>query len=44
MSDLRFYEFGKTYHKTDAAYQEKSHLSLFLTGQTFVRKLAGQGR
>lgn len=29
---LRFYEFGKTYHKYDERYQEDKHLTLFVTG------------
>jgi len=29
---LQFYEFGKTYHKYDAKYQEDKHLTLFVTG------------
>jgi len=29
---LRFYEFGKTYHKYDTRYQEDKHLTLFVTG------------
>jgi phenylalanyl-tRNA synthetase beta chain len=33
-SDLRFYEFGKTYTQVDGKYAEKRHLSLFLTGKT----------
>ncbi len=33
--DVRFFEFGKTYHKTaDGNYQEPEHLSLFITGQS----------
>jgi phenylalanyl-tRNA synthetase beta chain len=43
MSDLRFYEFGKTYHKTENAYQEQLHLSLFLTGQTLSESWLGKG-
>jgi len=32
--DLKFFEFGKTYHKTaDGNYTEPEHLSLFVTGQ-----------
>ena len=30
--DLKLYEFGKTYHKTDKGYEEKSHLALWVTG------------
>jgi len=29
---LKFYEFGKTYHKYDAKYQEDKHLTLVVTG------------
>jgi phenylalanyl-tRNA synthetase beta chain len=31
-ADLRLYEIGKTYHKTDSGYIQKQHLTLFLTG------------
>ena len=31
-SDLKLFEFGKTYHNYLAGYEEKKHLSLFLTG------------
>jgi phenylalanyl-tRNA synthetase beta chain len=32
--DLKFFEFGKTYHKTaDGNYTEPEHLSLFVAGQ-----------
>ncbi|MBT4737579.1 MAG: phenylalanine--tRNA ligase subunit beta [Flavobacteriales bacterium] len=31
--DLKFYEFGKTYHKIKEENQEKQHLILLLTGQ-----------
>jgi phenylalanyl-tRNA synthetase beta chain len=30
---LKFYEFGKTYHKYNDAYQEDKHLTLFITGK-----------
>ena len=30
---LKFYEFGKTYHKYQDKYQEQKHLSLFVTGK-----------
>ena len=30
---LKFYEFGKTYHKYNDKYQEQKHLSLFITGK-----------
>ena len=29
---LKFYEFGKTYHKYNEKYQENKHVSLFVTG------------
>jgi len=32
--DLRLYEFGTTYHRSDGKYSEKKHLTLFLTGKT----------
>jgi phenylalanyl-tRNA synthetase beta chain len=33
-SDLKLYEWGSTYHKLESSYDEKSHLSIFLTGNT----------
>lgn len=34
-SDLQFFEFGKTYHKTEEGkYYEQEHLCLYLTGKT----------
>ncbi|WP_282161782.1 phenylalanine--tRNA ligase subunit beta [Ulvibacterium marinum] len=30
--DLKLFEFGKTYYKTGASYNEPKHLSLFITG------------
>lgn len=32
-TDLKLFEFGKTYHKIDGAYQEKQHLSIFVSGE-----------
>jgi phenylalanyl-tRNA synthetase beta chain len=32
-SSLKFYEFGKTYHKYNEKYQEDKHLTLFVTGK-----------
>ncbi|MFN8356757.1 MAG: phenylalanine--tRNA ligase subunit beta [Spirosomataceae bacterium] len=32
--DLKFFEFGKTYHLINGKYVEKSHLALFITGNT----------
>ena len=31
-TDLKFYEFGKTYHKLPSGIEEHKHLSIFLTG------------
>ena len=31
-NSLKFYEFGKTYHKFNDKYQEDKHLTLFVTG------------
>ena len=31
--DLKFYEFGKTYHKVEEENQEREHLMLLLTGK-----------
>ncbi len=31
-NSLKFYEFGKTYHKYDKNYQEDKHITLFVTG------------
>ncbi len=31
-SDLKLYEFGKTYHKLPSGYEENKHLTLFQTG------------
>ena len=31
-ADLKFFEFGKTYHKFPSSYDENKHLTLFITG------------
>ncbi|OIQ37808.1 MAG: phenylalanine--tRNA ligase subunit beta [Bacteroidetes bacterium MedPE-SWsnd-G1] len=31
-SSLKFFEFGKTYHKYESGYSEQKHLTLFVTG------------
>ncbi|WP_270089847.1 phenylalanine--tRNA ligase subunit beta [Sphingobacterium sp. SYP-B4668] len=31
--DLRFFEFGRTYHLTEEGYQERQHLALTLSGK-----------
>lgn len=33
-TNLRFYEFGKTYTKVDGKYAENRHLTIFLSGKT----------
>ena len=33
-TSLKFYEFGKTYHKYNEKYQEDKHLTLFVTGNS----------
>ena len=33
-SDLKFFEFGKTYHKLPSGYEEDKHLTMFVTGNT----------
>nr|MBP6759349.1 phenylalanine--tRNA ligase subunit beta [Flavobacterium sp.] len=31
-ADLKFFEFGKTYHKFPSGYEEQKHLTMFITG------------
>ena len=31
--NIRFFEFGKTYHKYESGYQEEKHLALFVSGK-----------
>ena len=31
-SDLKMYEFGKSYHKTEEGFKENSHLTIFMSG------------
>lgn len=38
--DLKLYEWGSTYHKTDTGYTEKNKLSIFLTGNTHAEHWA----
>lgn len=33
-ADVKFFEFGKTYHAVDGKYQENNHLSIFLSGKS----------
>lgn len=32
-TDVKFYEFGKTYHLNNGKYEERNHLSVFLSGK-----------
>jgi phenylalanyl-tRNA synthetase beta chain len=32
-ADVKFYEFGKTYHLNNGKYEERNHLSVFLSGK-----------
>ena len=34
-TNIRFFEFGKTYHKYDSGYQEEKHLALYVSGNQF---------
>jgi len=34
-SNVKFFEFGKVYHKTETGYQEKEELALFTAGNTY---------
>lgn len=42
--DLKFFEFGKTYHKIEGAYVERAHLALYLTGQAVAETWQQPGR
>ncbi len=35
-TSLKFYEFGKSYHKFERSYEEQKHLTLFVTGNRTV--------
>lgn len=39
-SDLKFFEFGKTYHHIASSYDEKKHLSLVVTGSRIAESWA----
>ena len=40
-ADLKFFEFGTTYHSTEKGFVEKEHLALFLTGRKFEPSWSG---
>lgn len=42
-SDLRFYEFGSTYHVTEGAYAQRRHLALWLTGKNMEENWTAKG-
>ncbi len=42
--DLRFFEFGKTYHKINEKYVEKNRLALFITGQSTSESWQGKSQ
>lgn len=42
-ADLRLYEIGKTYHKTNSGYIQQQHLTLFLTGADSADNWLGKG-
>lgn len=42
-ADLRFYEFGKTYHTTEGKYSEQRHLGVWMTGKTLEDNWLGKG-
>src|SRR5690606_13043384 len=37
-SDLKFFEYGKTYHLKEEGYEEKQHLALAITGKKTTEK------
>jgi phenylalanyl-tRNA synthetase beta chain len=39
-SDLKFFEFGKTYHKLPSGYEENKHLTMFITGNSSAENWA----
>ena len=36
-NDLKYFEFGKTYHKTETKYKEHKHLTITLTGKSTMQ-------
>ncbi len=43
-SDLKLFEFGKTYHKLNGKYVEKEHLSVFMTGNVQAESWLGKSQ
>lgn len=42
-ADLRFYEFGKTYHLIEGKYSEQRHLGIWMTGKTIEDNWLAKG-
>ena len=42
-TDLRLYEFGRTYHKAEGKYVEGNHLQILLTGKSAEDNWLGKG-
>lgn len=43
-TDLKLFEFGKTYHQKDGKYVEKGHLGVFMTGDVAAESWFEKGR
>jgi len=43
-ADLKLFEFGKTYHKTDSGYDEPKHLTLFVSGSRHAESWIAAGK
>ncbi len=41
-TDLKYFEFGKTYRKTETKYKESKHLTVTLTGKTTTQNWHGE--
>ena len=43
-ADIKFYEFGKTYHLNNGKYDERNHLSVFLSGKVDAEQWNQSGK
>ncbi|MBU0695598.1 MAG: phenylalanine--tRNA ligase subunit beta [Bacteroidetes bacterium] len=43
-NDVKFYEFGKTYHLNNEKYEERNHLSIFISGKVDAEQWNQGGR
>lgn len=43
-ADVKFFEFGKTYHTNGDKYVENNHLSIFLSGKSTIEQWNQQGK